>query len=125
MRVDTKKPEECCGCTACESICPHGAIQMEADALGFLYPRIDDAKCVDCSLCVKVCQFRDDYARDKKWETPKVYAVRLKDESELMKSQSGGRVLCPGREDVGEWWCGVRCRFCGPFPGGSQTGGDA
>ena len=33
---------ECCGCTACYSICPKSAIQMVEDEEGFLYPqRID------------------------------------------------------------------------------------
>lgn len=90
MRVDTKKNEECCGCTACESACPHGAIRMEADGLGFLYPRIDDSKCVDCGLCVKVCQFGKEYSREGRWDVPEVYAVRLKDEVQLSRSQSGG-----------------------------------
>lgn len=90
MRVDTKKKEECCGCTACESACPHDAIRMEADGLGFLYPRIDDSKCVDCGLCVKVCQFGKGYSREGRWDVPEVYAVRLKDEEQLSRSQSGG-----------------------------------
>lgn len=90
MRVDTKSKEECCGCTACESVCPHGAISMKADSLGFLYPCIDDSKCVDCGLCVKVCQFGKEYSREEKWAEPAVYAVRLKDEEQLCRSQSGG-----------------------------------
>ena len=63
---------------------------MEADGLGFLYPRIDDSKCVDCGLCVKVCQFGKGYSREGRWDVPEVYAVRLKDEEQLSRSQSGG-----------------------------------
>lgn len=29
---------ECCGCTACYAICTKGAIRMEVDNEGFLYP---------------------------------------------------------------------------------------
>lgn len=90
MRVDSKQKGECCGCTACASVCPHDAITMQADDLGFLYPQIDDARCVDCGLCVKVCQFGADYARVGKWLEPEVFAVRLKDEEQLRRSQSGG-----------------------------------
>ncbi len=50
--------EECCGCTACYSICPKGAITMEEDEEGFLYPVIDDAKCVGCLMCQKVCPLK-------------------------------------------------------------------
>ena len=90
MRVDSKNVEECCGCTACESICPHDAIRMKADVLGFLYPQIDETKCVDCSLCMKVCQFHEGYSRENRWATPEVRAARLRDKQELSRSQSGG-----------------------------------
>lgn len=90
MRVDSKQKGECCGCTACASVCPHDAITMQADDLGFLYPQIDDARCVDCGLCVKVCQFGADYACTGKRAEPEVYAARLKSENQLARSQSGG-----------------------------------
>lgn len=46
---------ECCGCTACKSICPHQAIEMVSDEEGFLYPKIDEEKCIECGACKKVC----------------------------------------------------------------------
>ena len=45
-----KRKEECCGCTACYAICPKEAISMVEDEEGFEYPRIDESKCVRCSL---------------------------------------------------------------------------
>lgn len=33
---------DCCGCTACASVCAHHAINMEPDALEFLYPKVDE-----------------------------------------------------------------------------------
>ena len=59
IRLESKK--ECCGCTACESVCSHKAISMRADTLGFLYPEVDLNKCVECGLCEKVCQFHHNY----------------------------------------------------------------
>ena len=82
-------PKDCCGCTACASICAHDAITMEPDALGFLYPKVDESKCVDCGLCDKVCQFKDNYDRSLNLEQPIAYAVRHKDIDEVMKSRSG------------------------------------
>lgn len=82
-------PKECCGCTACASICAHDAITMEPDALGFLYPKVDESKCVDCGLCDKVCQFKDNYDRSLNLEQPIAYAARHKDIDEVMKSRSG------------------------------------
>ncbi len=49
------KKEECCGCSACFSICPKMAISMMPDDEGFLYPLVDEAKCIHCHLCIKVC----------------------------------------------------------------------
>ena len=40
---------DCCGCTACMSICTHRAITMKPDALGFLYPEINTDKCLSSS----------------------------------------------------------------------------
>ena len=82
-------PKDCCGCTACASICAHDAITMEPDALGFLYPKVDESKCVDCGLCDKVCQFNDNYERSLNLEQPIAYAARHKDIDEVMKSRSG------------------------------------
>ena len=50
--------EECCGCSACFAICPVGAIAMQADEEGFLYPRIDPDRCVRCRQCMKVCPLK-------------------------------------------------------------------
>lgn len=50
--------EDCCGCAVCVSLCPKGAIVMEADDEGFHYPRIDSAKCVLCGKCLNVCAFK-------------------------------------------------------------------
>lgn len=55
-----KRKEECCGCSACCSICPQSAISMMSDEEGFLYPKIDDKICVRCYKCTKVCPFKND-----------------------------------------------------------------
>lgn len=45
----------CTGCTACYNACGHGAIRMQMDNEGFLYPQIDRERCVECGLCMKRC----------------------------------------------------------------------
>lgn len=47
--------DKCTGCSSCASICNHGAINMEVDNEGFMVPKIDANKCLDCKLCEKVC----------------------------------------------------------------------
>lgn len=86
MRINKNK-YDCCGCTACASICPRQAITMKPDLLGFLYPSIDNDVCIDCGLCVKTCQFSGLSINAN--STPIVFAVRSKDIKELSKSQSG------------------------------------
>lgn len=85
LKVDFKK-EDCCGCTGCYSICPKDAITMKTDEKGFLYPSIDEAKCIDCGLCIKVCDFKKFVATE---QTPDCYAVKHKDEEEIKTSRSG------------------------------------
>ncbi len=47
--------EDCCGCTACEGVCPVNCISMVSDSEGFKYPKIDLTKCVNCKKCEKIC----------------------------------------------------------------------
>ena len=91
--ITVKDSSRCCGCTACQSICPHDAVTMKADRLGFLYPEVDADKCVDCGLCESVCAFTSDMARQM--EEPdqlslEVHAARHNDSEVVGGSQSGG-----------------------------------
>lgn len=81
--------EYCCGCTACESICPHGAITMKPDGMGFLYPSVDSSRCVDCGLCEKVCGFNRRTASSEAESMQRFYAIRHKDMDEIRRSRSG------------------------------------
>ena len=55
-----EKRENCCGCSACYSICPVHAILMEPDAEGFFYPVVDASVCIRCYKCLSVCAFKED-----------------------------------------------------------------
>ncbi len=54
------KKENCCGCSACVAVCPMKAIGMTPDEEGFLYPNVDNDKCIRCYRCEKVCAFKAD-----------------------------------------------------------------
>ena len=83
----------CCGCTACASVCAHDAITMQPDVMGFLYPIVDKSKCVDCGLCEKVCAFNDHYDTSLNLPDPKAYAARHKDIQEVETSRSGAAFI--------------------------------
>lgn len=88
--VDLENRYDCCGCTACASICAHDAITMTSDSLGFLYPKVNPKLCFNCGLCDKVCQFHNHYTRYDNYDTPLAYQFRLSQDEQLQKSQSGG-----------------------------------
>lgn len=88
------KKESCTGCFACMSNCRHQAITTEKDVCGFLYPVIDQDKCVDCGLCQKVCPVL--HPTEKQFPTD-CFAVRVKDEDELATCASGGAATAMSR----------------------------
>lgn len=88
MYVQHKK-EDCCGCSACMTMCPAKCITMKRDEEGFLYPEIDETKCLHCGMCQKVCDFNKIHDWDA-MPQPKAYAAKQKSDLERAKSQSGG-----------------------------------
>ena len=87
--ISIKDKSQCCGCSACASICNKNAITMKPDILGFLYPVVDIDKCVNCGLCEKVCAFNNKYDISLNLPKPVAYGVRHKDIDEVMRSRSG------------------------------------
>ena len=87
MYLNSLNKYECCGCSACEQICPKSCISLKKDEEGFLYPEKDASTCIDCGLCEKVCPFSDNYTETINTD-PEVYAAY--DESSRTRSSSGG-----------------------------------
>lgn len=77
---------QCCGCTACASICAQGAITMQPDGMGFLYPVVNKDKCTDCGFCERVCAFSERYDRSLNLKEPIIYAARHKNIHEIETS---------------------------------------
>lgn len=91
--IKITSPEKCCGCSACMSICPKKAISMQPDALGFLYPVVNEAECINCGLCEKVCAFNDDYNISLNLVEPQAFGVRHKNIQEIDQSRSGAAFI--------------------------------
>lgn len=79
--------QDCCGCSACANICPHGAIEMVENLEGFLYPEIDQSKCVNCGLCKKTCPILNKI--NDNFKTPDCYAAIADDEIREVSSSGG------------------------------------
>lgn len=81
------KEEKCTGCCACYNICPIQCITMEEDKLGYIKPKIDMNKCIQCNLCRKTCPINNESrARMSK----DAYAVWNLNEGDRKDSASGG-----------------------------------
>ncbi len=80
---------QCCGCHACYNTCPAGAIQMQEDEEGFLYPQINEEKCIQCGRCAQVCRMmRKEQSPDGSIKA--VYACMNRNLNERLASSSGG-----------------------------------
>ena len=60
--IEVKNKKDCCGCSACVQICPKECIAMEFDNEGFLYPKVDEVKCINCHKCETVCPVINRYS---------------------------------------------------------------
>ena len=82
-------PENCCGCGACEQICPVGAIRLRPDSEGFPHPEVNLESCNKCDACRSACPA---VAENRKRITSvpcKIYAGRSKNVKLVMQSTSG------------------------------------
>lgn len=88
IQLDNK--QNCCGCYACENVCPKSCIKMELDQEGFRYPVVNPDLCISCGLCEQVCPIAN--RKEKKIEEGYPIAVACKniDENTRKRSSSGG-----------------------------------
>lgn len=89
--IKTLNFDECYGCHACVQICTRGAISMIPNNDGFLYPVVDENKCIECGLCEKVCPTKKANIQKlfhHKLDT--VYAAWNHNLAERIQSTSGG-----------------------------------
>lgn len=85
INIDDK--QRCCGCEACINACPKECVSPGRDEEGFLYPKVDVSKCINCHICEKVCPEISPFSIR---EPQKAYAAWIKDEEIRRISSSGG-----------------------------------
>ena len=93
---------KCTGCHACYSVCPRNAITMEMDEEGFLYPRIDQNKCINCSLCRGACPVLSIDTVEMENPIKTCYAACAKNRDERRTSSSGGVFSAIARQVINE-----------------------
>ena len=81
--------KECTGCGACAHICPKACINMVPDKNGFLYPQVNNDKCVNCGICEKNCPVLNKTEQEIPINT-NCYATKTNDETIRKQSSSGG-----------------------------------
>lgn len=81
---------QCCGCRACEQICPRAAITMRFDDEGFLYPKIDYDQCINCNQCVSVCVFKEKHLPELPKQPKRTIVAYHTNEEKRLRSRSGG-----------------------------------
>ena len=87
--VSRESVPNCTGCAACQNICGVGAINLVADREGFVYPQVDNEKCVKCGKCAKSCPSLNGLDTGRYFQ-PAVYAAWNVDPEIRIMSTSGG-----------------------------------
>lgn len=87
--IESGETTLCTGCAACAYACPTDAIAMTEDACGFVYPVVDEGRCVSCGKCLKACHMA---APDqlKSESASRAYGAYVTDREQLSRSASGG-----------------------------------
>lgn len=76
---------DCMFCGACYSECTVSAIELQEDENGFLIPKINKDKCIECGKCKEVCPLNNKYYHNI--EEGYFFYINSKD---ILKCTSGG-----------------------------------
>ena len=81
----------CSGCSACFNICSVNAIEMKSNSVGFLFPVLNEEKCIKCGKCETVCPHlnKTQYIGNKR-NIKGVWLYSSKNEKAKIRSSSGG-----------------------------------
>ncbi len=84
--LENKIKNTCNGCGVCALVCPKKCIRMVEDSEGFLYPEVDESKCIKCNKCKRYCA----NFNNKEEKNEKAYIAINNSGEQLKESSSGG-----------------------------------
>lgn len=67
----------CCGCWACENICPKHCVVMKEDNEGFRYPEVDVEVCIECGLCEAVCPILHKPIKEHEKQLVMLFSIKI------------------------------------------------
>lgn len=87
-KIELCKYDVCTQCYSCRASCPKGCISMAEAKDGFVVPKIDRNKCVECGACMKAChRIHPSFDFQRPLHT---YACWTKNMQDRENSSSGG-----------------------------------
>lgn len=89
--AELKCEKDCTGCMACVALCPKTAISTSYSDFGYRIPVVDNSKCVQCGICVKVCRA---IITPQNSSASDAYIAYNTNDDMRLKSASGGVFSC-------------------------------
>ena len=108
MKLADRK--HCTGCGACADVCPASCIAMKTSEEGFLFPEVDESRCIDCNACGNACHVLNP---PEKRLPETVFAAWARDDSIRTSSSSGGVYSVLGEYVLENGGVISGCRFDG------------
>ncbi len=107
-RLEIKNKSDCTGCRACEKLCSVNCIKMVEDKEGFIFPEIDEEKCIHCGICRDRCPERKERKANQEFT---IYGMKSKEISVSQKSTSAGIAYLLSRQVIKNKGVVVGCAY--------------
>ena len=99
--IFTKEKHLCSGCAACVQVCKQAALTMKEDEEGFLYPELNEDKCIRCGACIRICPEVNNIGENI-IQAPRCYVSTTSEEKYYKESASIGLCTMLAEEIINE-----------------------